>query len=968
MSADLEAKQPGLKSIWSDLTRPQGRSRHCLFVLLFFTLLFTIFFSPVLFSGSLLAPGGSRLGDGLLSHLAYYLSEKLSWDPLLSCGFPMIADSQAMSWYPPQMLLSLIPGTWNIFVVSAYVMAGCFTYGYVYTLTESRAASFTSGIAYSMCGFMFAHLGHTAMLHTAVWLPLIIWSLENLRRRFSRLWLAIGCAAVACCVFAGHLQIVLYTLIVSAAYAFVLGWSAPLGRRRFYLLSTLLLILGLGLASLQILPTAELAGFSTRTDFAFSDFVSYSLPYKHIPLLLFPAAFGGLPHYGTTPYFGEWNLTEMSGYVGLLPLLLAAIGFFVSRRKTVAIFWLSVSVLALILALGERTPLASLIYQIPVLNRFRVPARHFIEMAFGISVLAGLGARAVLQRKISKRLLLITLAAGALLMTTALLVLLSNKISQHALERGVAALDMRPWSNPAVATPLVIFLLAAGALFYWQRAPNSLLLRALLLAVLVIDLASFGWFFSWHDFAPGKEVLNPPAAAAKYRELLRDNRQRMLSVRGTLGTTDELPPNLSRVWGVPNATGYGPLLPSRMLYLLSILPDGSIASSWKNPEDQSLNLTSVRYIFLPRSSIQRDARGISWHEENMDIWLGVGCDHTPRDAVQFKLPKPFRATSVGIVSRLACAVSLKEGEEVARVSLVDVDGNVETQSMLAGRDSSEWSYDCPSIKPEMQHARATVFDTFPAEMKDVACVGHFYLAQLKLSAARPISSVEIRHAGGSNSITIEKVSLVDELNNRSEAISPLSIPGSQWRFVEEAGEALIYENSQAMPRAWLVPEVSSLKPEDVLSAIKTSRLPDGRQFDPSRIALVEEAPALSSQSPDPAGSAQITGISDRFMEVQTSSNTASFLVTSDLYYPGWQATIDGAPVQLFRADYALRGVQVPAGRHIVRFEFRPKTFYLGVTLSALSLLVLMALVVPSPFSRKFAKILNIELTPGRPPT
>src|SRR5947209_14271243 len=565
------AKQDRVRNILSDLMKPDGTLRHCLFVLLFYSLLFTIFFSPVIFHGSLLAPGGARLGDGLLSHLAYYLSPKISWDPLLSCGFPMIADSQAMSWYPPALLLSLVPGTWNIFVISAYVMAACFTYGYVYMLTKSRVAAAVSGTTYSMCGFMFAHLGHTAMIHSAVWLPLIIWSLEMLRRKTSRFWLATACVAVACCVFAGHLQIVLYTLLVSCAYAIFSGWNAPTGRARLFLLASLLMLFGLGLSALQILPTAELAGFSTRTDFAFTDFVSYSLPFKQIPLLLFPAAFGGLPHYGTTPYFGEWNLTEMTGYVGLLPLMLAAVGLFVSRRKGVSIFWLSIGVIAFILTLGERTPLASLIFHLPVISRFRVPARHFIEMAFAVSVLAGLGAQAIIQRKITRRVMLITTAAGAFVMACSLLVLLSNKLSQYAIERGVqpSALSL---SNPAIATPLVIFLSAAAVLFFWHREPTSLFRSVLLLAILVIDLASFGWFFSWHEFAPRKEILNAPASAAKYRELLDDSRQRMISIRGTLGTLDELPPNLSRVWVVANATGYGPPLPSRLLYLLSILP------------------------------------------------------------------------------------------------------------------------------------------------------------------------------------------------------------------------------------------------------------------------------------------------------------------------------------------------------------------------------------------------------------
>jgi hypothetical protein len=246
---------------------------HALLVVLFFSLLFTLFFSPVLFSGSLLAPG-----DGLLYHVAYFESKKVFWDTLLGGGFPMTADPQVMAWYPPSLIFSLLPGGWNVFVISAYVMASCFTYGYVYALTNSKLSSAISGIAYSMCGFMMAHLGHTAIIHAAVWIPLIIWSLEMLRREFSSLWFAIGCLAVACCILAGHLQIVVYGLILGVCYLLALGWKAMIGRGRYYIVASLVMLIGVGLAALQILPTLELASLSTRTEYGFADFVSYSFP------------------------------------------------------------------------------------------------------------------------------------------------------------------------------------------------------------------------------------------------------------------------------------------------------------------------------------------------------------------------------------------------------------------------------------------------------------------------------------------------------------------------------------------------------------------------------------------------------------------------------------------------------------------------------------------------------------------
>jgi hypothetical protein len=218
---------------------------------------------------------------------------------------------------------------------------------------------------------------------------------------------------------------------------------------------------------------------------------------------------------------------------------------------------------------------------------------------------------------------------------------------------------------------------------------------------------------------------------------------------------------------------------------------------------------------------------------------------------------------------------------------------------------------------------------------------------LSLNGVKDVSSIELSWMGQTEAISIEKISLINEPAQRSEPVSPLSLMNSLWRYVADMGQARVYENLRASPRAWLVPEVLSLKAEEVFQAIKTSKLPDGRVYDPARLALVEEPSPLLAQAADPAATARVAQISDTEMEVRTSSASPSFLVTSDVHYPGWHATLDGAPVQLFRANYVLRGVQVPAGEHVVRFEFRPKTFYYGAAVSLLSLLILLGfLLIP----------------------
>src|SRR5262249_6749016 len=83
------------------------------------------------------------------------------------------------------------------------------------------------------------------------------------------------------------------------------------------------------------------------------------------------------------------------------------------------------------------------------------------------------------------------------------------------------------------------------------------------------------------------------------------------------------------------------------------------------------------------------------------------------------------------------------------------------------------------------------------------------------------------------------------------------------------------------------------------------------------------------------------GTSGYRFRVQTS--TTSLLVVSQIYYPGWRATISGKRVQVVAANYALTGIPVPAGVHEVRFVFDPGSFKIGLAITILSILMAGAL-------------------------
>src|SRR5262245_15518447 len=134
---------------------PATGRRHAFFVVLAFSLFYTFFFSPVLFSSRILAPG-----DGISYFVPSYYAPTWFWDSSIWGGFPSFADAPRMFWYPPAIVLRLLPRSWHLFLLAAFVLASSFTYGYVYHLTRSRLASAMSGLAYGLSGFMIAHIGH----------------------------------------------------------------------------------------------------------------------------------------------------------------------------------------------------------------------------------------------------------------------------------------------------------------------------------------------------------------------------------------------------------------------------------------------------------------------------------------------------------------------------------------------------------------------------------------------------------------------------------------------------------------------------------------------------------------------------------------------------------------------------------------------------------------------------------------
>lgn len=145
----------------------------------------------------------------------------------------------------------------------------------------------------------------------------------------------------------------------------------------------------------------------------------------------------------------------------------------------------------------------------------------------------------------------------------------------------------------------------------------------------------------------------------------------------------------------------------------------------------------------------------------------------------------------------------------------------------------------------------------------------------------------------------------------------------------------------------------AFEPRDAFSRFRW--VPCAHPVDSEDIALkgviggeinLQEVVILESKSESLDPDCQIVGVSNiekvtespNNIVIRTSTSSAGYLVVADQWYPGWRAQLDGKEVEIFRADFLFRAIQLPAGNHEVILRYRPAWFYAGGIISLLTCL------------------------------
>lgn len=180
--------------------------------------------------------------------------------------------------------------------------------------------------------------------------------------------------------------------------------------------------------------------------------------------------------------------------------------------------------------------------------------------------------------------------------------------------------------------------------------------------------------------------------------------------------------------------------------------------------------------------------------------------------------------------------------------------------------------------------------------------------------------------------------MLDMLNVKYLVQMELPCNDPRYQPVGDPKTIPLYRNTTVLPRAFFADSVRVLKGrKNIFDYMKSGR------FDPRRVAVIEENPPFGVAAA--AGNrAEIVKYDLHEIGISAKVKAPAILVLSEIYYPaGWKAYVDGKESKIFKTNYLLRGLFLPAGDHQILFKFAPASYLAGEWITGIVLLLLLGL-------------------------
>ncbi|MEX2028043.1 MAG: YfhO family protein [Candidatus Curtissbacteria bacterium] len=479
------------------------------------------------------------------------------WNPYSFSGQPLAANIQSAPYQITNFLFFILPFkiTWVIQIILPEVLLAAFTFLYLrFGLNLSLSASVFGGFVLPFTGFFVSWSTWGTVVTTAMWLPLILLSLERISK-IAWFWSLVLILSFSQTIFSGHWQTALYVFAASFLYAiFKIIKSKSKVQAGLILFAAAASIL---IASIQILPSLEFIEFSARgTDQTYTpQRKDWFLPPQNLIQLIAPDFFGN-PTTGN--YWGVWNYGEFVSFVGLVPLFLAI--FAITKKKKEAYFFACLAVVSLGLALANPVSKIPYLLNLPLLSSMQ-PSRIIFLLDFSIAILAAFGLDFLINEKKLKKIIfpicLLLLITLALMVVT----LLAKNLFPKIVGLDAASISARNMVVPTVMSVLLLSIVLV------KKLTN----KKLYLIIIIFILSAADLFRFSYKFTPFSKLswIFPETQTLKFLQ----GQEKPFRIM----TTDRriLHPNSQAAYALESVDGYDPLYLSDYSKYISTLQSQS---------------------------------------------------------------------------------------------------------------------------------------------------------------------------------------------------------------------------------------------------------------------------------------------------------------------------------------------------------------------------------------------------------
>jgi hypothetical protein len=532
------------------------------------------------------------------------------WNPYIWSGSPLLGGLNAGSAYPFTFLFAVLGpvAAWIVNLLVIYWAAALGLYALLRQFRLRPVACVVAALTYAFAGAMSGEMVHIGVVQGMGWMPLLVLA----QLRLSWVVFGVGPASgdqlvdrpdpddpdgapvvppvgrtgspwpwtVLLAVMAGFVFLTgeprsMAEAEIVAGFVFIwlvlrpyAGAGVPFGRRVRYLgYSALGAVWGAALGAVQLLVGWHFISTSQRSSETYAFFSSGSLRPPWSVLMLVPDLFGGDGILHQPPFFNSYNLPEVTGYIGLLPLAaglaLATRSFGRHRdlRSSDWGLWLGLAVLGTLLTFGSFTPLGPVFGHIPFFNKVRLQSRNLAIVDLSLAVLLGFWADRLLGRRSEdagisgwRRWVTVSpvLAAIALCVVA---IAIPEQLERSFGSVTTIARALSPW----FIAQLVVAVAAAALLLFWPRIPIKYRAR-FLVAVVVLDLVLFTVSTSV-GLSDGNATAQPTTRQAT---AVLGNSGRFAIYDTTALNIDDLSkigqPDLNVFTGLSSVQGYGSIL------------------------------------------------------------------------------------------------------------------------------------------------------------------------------------------------------------------------------------------------------------------------------------------------------------------------------------------------------------------------------------------------------------------------